>query len=335
MDAKKENFRLLGYISSEQFQAALDCFNLGKFIKAEGIPAGLFGQNVFVTSTEGEFVLRGRPHYDWQFPAEQFFARFLVTQAGVKAPWPYLIEFSPAIFGWSFAIMPRLAGINAAEPQVRAGLNQRDKLEIAQALGRNLARMHAPEWEFAGKFDLASGTIKPFETSYGDWALAELRRNMVRAKGYSEATTASDLEWLEDMVRRQGWALAVPFEPCYVHHDYREANTGLLKTASGWEVSGIFDLMEGYTGDGNADLVRQVFNWQEHGEDRQLGREFIKAYRAARPPREGFRERLQLYMLVDCSLIWEFFHRPGQSWPEQTGSFQAWATPYIQLFDDF
>lgn len=331
---KKEDFRRLGLIGAEQFQAALDCFNLGKFIKAEGIPGGLFGQNVFLTSTKGEFVLRGVPHYDWQFPTEQFFASFLYNQAGVKAPWPYLIEFDPTIFGWSFAIMPRLAGVNTTDPEIRAGLSEQDKIEIAAALGRNLAKMHAPKWDLAGRYDFRSDTVMPFEGGYSQWVIAALRRNMSRARSYSEVTTPADEAWLENIIQQYGWSLEVPFEPCYVHHDYREANTVLVKEASGWEVNGVFDLMEGYIGDGDADLVRQVFHWQEKGEDRQLGREFIKAYLAARPAREGFRERTQLYMLVDCSLIWEFFHRPGQAWHTGAGSFQEWAAPYIQLFDD-
>jgi aminoglycoside phosphotransferase (APT) family kinase protein len=332
---KTTNFRLLGDISEEQFQAALDCFNLGKFIKAEGIPAGLFGQNVFLTSTEGEFVLRGVPHYNWQFPTEQFFAKFLVTRAGLKAPWPYLIEFDPSIFGWSFAIMPRLAGDNVSEPHLRARLIPSEKIEVAQALGRNLAQMHSPKWDSTGKYDYTSGTIKPFEPGYTEWVLAELRQNFALARSYSEATTAADEAWLEDIVSRNGWALEVPFEPTYVHHDYREANLVMTKTALGWEVSGVFDLMEGYIGDGDADLVRQVSNWHEHGDDRQLGREFVKTYQAARPPREGFRERAQLYMLCDLSLIWEFFHRPGKAMHDRPDSFQGWATSYVQLFEGF
>ena len=37
--------------------------NLGRFLHAEPIVGGLFGQNVFVTTTAGEFVLRGAPHW--------------------------------------------------------------------------------------------------------------------------------------------------------------------------------------------------------------------------------------------------------------------------------
>jgi len=55
----------LGELSNEQLQKALDFFNLGKFIKTESISQGLFGQNVYITSDKGEFVLRGKPHYNW------------------------------------------------------------------------------------------------------------------------------------------------------------------------------------------------------------------------------------------------------------------------------
>ena len=69
----KEYSKRLGEISPEQFQAAFERVDLGDFMRAEPVPFGLFGQNVFVTSTQGEFVLRGVPHYDWQFPTERFF----------------------------------------------------------------------------------------------------------------------------------------------------------------------------------------------------------------------------------------------------------------------
>lgn len=40
----------LGMLSTQQLQTALDRFQLGNF-----------GQNVFLTSTQGAFVLRGNP----------------------------------------------------------------------------------------------------------------------------------------------------------------------------------------------------------------------------------------------------------------------------------
>lgn len=67
----------LGTLTSDQLQRALDRFGLGRLLSAAPVPFGLFGQNVFVTSSAGDYVLRGCPHYDWQFPSEQFFARLL------------------------------------------------------------------------------------------------------------------------------------------------------------------------------------------------------------------------------------------------------------------
>jgi len=88
--------------------------------------------------TTGEYVLRGDPHFWWQFPTEQFFARQLHERTSVPVPWPYLIDPTPNIFGWSYVIMPRLFGLQLADPQVRAQLNLADKRKIAHALGENL-----------------------------------------------------------------------------------------------------------------------------------------------------------------------------------------------------
>ena len=57
MSGGQEYSKRLGVIEPAQFQAALDRFDLGTFIAAAPIPFGLFGQNVFVTSTRGEWVL--------------------------------------------------------------------------------------------------------------------------------------------------------------------------------------------------------------------------------------------------------------------------------------
>lgn len=112
----------LGRISDEQFQAALDRFDLGRFIRAEPIPFGVFGQNVFVTTTTGEYVLRGSPHFWWQFPTEQFYTQQFYDRTQVPVPWPYLIADSPEIFGWSYAIMPRMPGVQLSDPPIREHL---------------------------------------------------------------------------------------------------------------------------------------------------------------------------------------------------------------------
>ena len=101
----------LGTLSHIQFQAALDRFDLGAFVRAEPISAGNFGQNVFLTSTKGEYVLRGAPFYPAQFPKERFFTQQIHEHTRAPVPWPYRLDPSDAIFGWSYVIMPRMPGL--------------------------------------------------------------------------------------------------------------------------------------------------------------------------------------------------------------------------------
>ena len=122
----------LGEISDSQFQKALDRFSLGKFIKAEPIPYGNFGQNVFVTSNKGEYVLRGKPHYSWQFPSEKFFADLIHSQTSAPIPWPYLFDPTKDIFGWIYIIMPKIKGVQLADEKLRNSLNPRWRNQLIQ-----------------------------------------------------------------------------------------------------------------------------------------------------------------------------------------------------------
>ncbi len=164
--AEKMYSQRLGILSDAQFQAALDHFQLGHFISAEPIPFGSFGQNVFVSSTTGEYVFRGRPHFWWQFPTEQFFTRQLHERTSVPVPWPYLIDSTSDIFGWSFVLMPRMAGLQLADPEIKKQLGTADKRGIAQALGENLTRMQDATWPLAGRYNAATDTVEPFKVAY-------------------------------------------------------------------------------------------------------------------------------------------------------------------------
>src|ERR1700732_3657251 len=131
----------LGPLHAEPSDASLARFGLVKFIRAELIPFGLFGQNVFVTSSAGEFVLRGSPHFGWQFETERFFVDLLHEQTAVPVPSPYLIDTSPEIFGWSYVLMPCMPGIQVDDPKARALLSPADRRQMAHAMGETLAAM--------------------------------------------------------------------------------------------------------------------------------------------------------------------------------------------------
>ncbi len=317
----------LGPIAPEQFGAALDRFGLGRFVRAEPIKAGLFGQNVFVTSTEGEWVLRGVPHYPWQFPAERFFARLLHERTSTPVPWPYLLDPAGDIFGWSYVLMPRLPGLQLSDRELVAGLGHEDRLGIARALGEGLARMQELTWPVAGGYDLETDTIQPYAGGYTAWLLSQIRGDLDRAREHSDRTTEADVAWVEGVIAEAGGALAAPFAPCFVHRDYKEHNATVARQGAGWRVSGLFDLMEGSCGDGESDLCRQVGLYLE--EDPGLARAFVRAYLDRKPPRPGFSRRFPVYMLRDRLLAWEYWQRPGVTPPwDPRLTLREWASGY-------
>src|SRR5262245_23862396 len=110
----------LGRIRAAQFQAALDRFGLGRFVRAEPDRFGNFGQVLFLTSSNGEYVLRGAPHEPLQFEEQRFFVRLLHERTAVPVAWPYLVDPGIDVFGWSYVIMPRLPGLPLVDPNVFA-----------------------------------------------------------------------------------------------------------------------------------------------------------------------------------------------------------------------
>jgi hypothetical protein len=105
-------------------------------VNAEPIPVGLFGQNVFLTSSKGEFVFRGVPHYPWQFPTEQFIVNKLYEQTCAPVPFPYLLEPTDDIFGWSFVIMPKMPGLQVQDKGVSSQLSFDDRLVTSRKNAR-------------------------------------------------------------------------------------------------------------------------------------------------------------------------------------------------------
>jgi aminoglycoside phosphotransferase (APT) family kinase protein len=342
----------LGMIADEQFQAALDRFHLGRFLQAEAIPFGNFGQNVFVSSSTGEYVLRGQPHFWWQFPTEQFYARQLAERTSVPVPWPYLIDPASDIFGWSYVLMPRMAGLQLADSQVKKSLGLADRLGIAEALGGNLARMQQLTWPISGRYNAASDAVEPIELAselawpfapesdpelagmqptfveYGELVRANLRHQVLLARRRNEAaTTSDDIAWVEERIVEARDALDEPFEPCLVMGDYKEGNLVVTQREGRWRVSGVFDLMQCHFGDGEADLSRQIDEYLN--EEPSLAAAFFAAYRRSRPLRPGFAARFPIYMLLDRAVLWAFFQGNGWRWWPESWTFRDWAGQYI------
>ena len=322
----------LGTLDDRQFQAALARLGLGDFVRAEPVSGGLFGQNVFVTSTTGDWVLRGAPHYDWQLPAEQFFCDQLHARTMTPVAWPYLIDARDDIFGWSYAIMPRMPGANLSVAEEGGALTRQDRLGIARAMAENLVRMQALTWPFPGGFDLSSGTIAPFSSGWPDWVATEAHRWLDQAREHSDHTTDDDIQWVDQLLQAARHALAEPFQPCFVMHDYREPNATFECAGDGWRVSGIFDLMEAFIGDGEVDLSRQTVHYLQ--EDRELARAFVRHYRELTPVRPGFGSRFLVYIVWDRLVVWEYFQRPQHETPwNQELTLRGWLEPILDACD--
>jgi hygromycin-B 7''-O-kinase len=283
---------------------------------------------VFLSSTKGEYVLRGCPHHERQFPHERFFAQQIHRRTTVPVPWPYRIDTSPEVFGWSYATMPRLPGLQIGHPDVRKTLSAEDRRGLARAMGEGLARLHELTWPHEGEYDLETDTIKPLDVSFGTWVTTRLHVALQRCLEASDATTDADVAWVEEQIAQGQAALDAPPEPTLVHHDYKENNAVAERVAGGWRVTGVFDLGEAYFGDGEEDLARSVAGYA--AQNPELARQFMAAYRAGRPLRPGFAQRFPIYMLADRLIIWEYGQRHG-IWFEPGVIFRDWASRYTSL----
>lgn len=319
----------LGEITDEQLQKALDKFDLGKFIKAEPISFGNFGQNLFLTSSRGDFVLRGKPHYPWQFPSEQLMANLFHEKTKVPVPWPYLVDEDTDIFGWSYCIMPKLKGLQLKDKAVYDQLSFEDKLGVAQALGENLAEMQKLTWDFYGKYDLETRTIKPLEKPWGEWVIDFINDLVTKSVTYSDKTPKKDVEWISQLIETGKEALQISFTPVFVMHDYQISNMVVDKIHSKWQVTGLFDLMENYFGDGEPDLCRVFVAYAEENE--VLAYAFLNSYLSKTKVRRGFEKRWPIYMIFDRIVVWEWAQRNGKCWWKPEYTFRNWVEPFTAL----
>lgn len=319
----------LGVIRSAQFQQALDVFNLGKFRVAQAADSGLFGQCVFVESSKGEFVLRGCPHFDGQLEKERFFAQLIHARTIVPGPWPYLISRDPSIFGWHFAFMPCLPGLEIGAGDRFRQFSRRDKMGIAIAVAETLSELHKIEFDFDGEYSFEQNEIGPGERSLGDRVLADLLSLADDAIAASESTTANDRAKIKAFYAERSSAFELPHRSTYVHHDIKPNNMVAGKQNGKWTITGLFDLMEGYIGDGEEDLPRFAADLMLESEEHLSA--FLDTYRRLRPPMAGHEVRYDLYLLRDRLIIWSFGQKNRVWFPEGL-LFSAWIRQYIPDF---
>jgi hygromycin-B 7''-O-kinase len=316
----------LGTLTHDQLQRALDRFDLGQLIGAEPAPGGLFGQIVLIESTAGRYALRGHPH-PGQLERERYVAELIHTRSNVPAPWPYLVDDATNIFGWPYAIMPRLPGTQLADGDVRKTLTDGDRTGIVVALAECLAAMHSIDFDHHGVYDETAKRIQPAAKPYADWWGDWTRWWLERCRAASPATTDDDVAWVEQIIGDAHDALAEPFTPALVHTDFKEGNAVAERRDGRWHITGIFDLAEAHAGDGEVDLARAYCEYRLPHPERAAA--YVQTYVKLRPPRPGFVQRFRHYTLHDRLVIWEYGQR-NNVWFQPNQTLRSFAERFIE-----
>lgn len=326
----REYSQRLGTLTGAQIQRALDRFDLGRLLDAQPAPGGLFGQNVLLETTSGGWVLRGHAHYDGQFEKERFFSRAIHERTSADAPWPFHIERTTDIFGWHFALMRRLPGVNVLADDVRKTLFDEDKVQIASAMGNQLALVHQATWDAPGTYDHAADEIAPLTQTYAEWFLAIVHERRDLCIRDAASLTEDDVAWMASLVEGARAALEAPFAPVIVHTDYAEGNVVLERVESRFRANGVFDLGEAYIGDGEYDLARTGC-WFGRQSERRM-RAFVDAYTERRGGlRAGACERLALYIMADRLIFWTYGKRNKVWFTDPNQTFRMFAEPFVEV----
>src|SRR5215472_1428904 len=333
----------LGAISDTQFAAATQRAGVGGFLRAAPTTSGLFGQNVFITTTDGDFVLRGAPHWIgatsqtsappyvrndlWQFTKEVFFAKMLHEWTKAPAPWPQRLDESTDIFGWPYIVMPRMPGTCFDDRSLRKTLSREEQLAVARALGEALAEQQRLVWPFAGDFD-PTITLVAYPGGHTQHLVRETSAFANAARGHGRLY-AEDDKWIESIFS-DALSMSLSGRPnVYLHGDFKPGNLTLEGSGSRWRVLGTFDLHESRFGDGASDLCRQLATFIDFRDD-DSAREFLSTYYQNQPSDPTCRDRMPLYIVNDRMKFWEYFTRPEVDAPWLAGkTFRSWAQPYI------
>ena len=315
----------LGEISNQQFDKALQKLNLGRLVKVEKIQYGVVGQNVFLTSTKGEYVFRGRPFYDEQFAVEKFAVEYLREKTNVNTAYPYIIDNNTDIFGFRYAIMPRLFGIQIANGDTSIlDLPKGERFKIARAMAEVLTEMHKCKYEPENLFPFRCGHEN--SETYPEWAIGRIKGGIEDLPDI----TKDDIKYVDDIVEMNKDALLVPFELSFLMGDFKEDNVLLSNEKGEWKVCAVFDFAMVNFGDSERDLSRLYAMYSD--EDRNLAKEFINTYVKLNPPREGFVSRFRLYSLMERIEIWRWVKNRGEgTWRDENITLSKWLEPYLNI----
>ncbi|MGE3075927.1 MAG: phosphotransferase family protein [Dehalococcoidia bacterium] len=333
--ASREYSARLGVISDEQLQAALDRFGLGRVVRAEPIANGLFGQNLMVTASTGDYIFRGAPHWNpagednWQFQNERFFSRVVHdSPSGPPVAWPYLLDEGRDIFGWGFAFQPRLPGAPLAQP-LGKNYSASEIQEQSRELGKALGALHSVALPEAGTHDPRTDSLRKFDQPYVDYVESTVENLLEQAGAASSATSSGDVAWARAVLSEGRAAMSLPFRPTVVHLDFGFHNVLFANEGNSWQLTGVIDWHTAEAGHPECDVARPLATDMQY----RLGaREaFLEGYRSIQPEIPGFKERFGVFMLWERLLIWTY-------WQTHNGfkaglGMRKWMEPFVRMLD--
>ena len=267
----------LGAISPAQFQAALDHFGLGRLVSAEPITLGNFGQNCFLHSTAGRIRVARRPALSVAVPRGAVLcptaARAHVRAGSVAllrerigsdfrpGPTPSCLACRAGLWptkrfaaAWTGPRNGRSPGHSDTRWPISRHWNGRCPAPTIQQPGRSGNPAPSTRWLSTRPPLRPEWTRR--HTCDSCWRRHEQqhRRRPPRPtlRGPNPSLPVRSMPWRE------------PFRPCCVMRDYQENNVNVERAADGtWQVSGVFDLMGLFFGDGEAALSRQAAVYAE------------------------------------------------------------------------
>ncbi|WP_226001141.1 phosphotransferase family protein [Paenibacillus sp. BJ-4] len=319
----------LGEVTNDQLQRVLDRFDLGRLLSSEKTTEGVMGQTLYISSTAGQFVLKGNPLFSGQWVEERFMVEQLHTRTLIPVPAPYLVDDTEDIFGWSYAVMPRLYGEHIHTPELQARLTSLDKQQMAEILAAALLELHSWKVKSSGELDTTTLAIRPFEISYRAWLYARIRYWLEDARKYSDISV-QDMEWVEGILEDSRQAFDQLEAATFVMGDFKPQNVLVQNGENGWRVSGLFDFTTAYFGDGVADLQKITTMYLENGQE-ELAQQFLAVYFKGMEAKEGFTERFRVHMLCQQILNWGCAKAMKQvTWDDKL-SFAEWAQKFTDV----
>ncbi|MEK4358067.1 aminoglycoside phosphotransferase family protein [Paenibacillus sp. FSL M7-1455] len=322
----------LGSIAAGQIQNMLDRFHLGEFVSSERTAEGVMQQTMFITSTSGEFVLKGNPIYEGQWAEEKFFVDHLHEICRVPVPVPYIIDDQSDIFGWSYALMPRLPGVHFNDPAVQAALSGTDQLMIASRLAETLTQLHRWKTDTFGEFDPVLRRIHPFADTYGSWLYSTIKFWLADAKKYSDIR-AEDQRWADRVLQHSKPSFDALEIPSFVMGDFKPENVLMEHDGDGWRVSGVIDFTTSYFGDSIADLCKITLHYLDLGQEK-LAKRFIMEYMGRTNAGEAEIQRLKVHLLHQRVLDWGCAYATQSVTWDKRLSFSEWADRFVQFAAD-